>query len=254
MSVRLKTEKDIEGLRESGRILRGLLDELAGRVRKDVSLRDLDRRAREFLRERGAKAAFLGYRPEENSDPYPGAICTSLNEEIVHGLPRKRKLQKGDLLSIDAGVDFRGYITDSAVTVYVGRRAPREIRKLMDATREALEEGIRMCKPGNRLGDIGHAVAEVARKRRMRIVRGLTGHGVGFELHEDPTVYNFGNPGEGMELVPGLVLAIEPMLSLGSPNIVESPDGSFSTGDGSLSAHFEETVAVTEKGCKVLTR
>ena len=252
MSVRLKTEEDIKVLRESGKILRAVLNGLEERAEKGVSLRALDVYAREILKSFGATPAFLGYKPQKHSDPYPAAICASLNDEVVHGIPSERVLEEGDLLSVDLGVNLKGYITDAALTVYIGD-APPGIRRLMDTTRGALKRGIEECVPGKTLGDVGYVIESFVKKNGMKVVRGLTGHGVGFELHEDPTVYNFGNRGEGMKLVPGLVLAIEPMVSLGSDVIFEARDGSFKTNDGSLSAHYEQTIYIGKDGPEILT-
>ncbi|MBI5732828.1 type I methionyl aminopeptidase [Candidatus Jorgensenbacteria bacterium] len=251
--VKLKTERDLKSLRRSGNILALILQALEEYARPGVTLEDLDRLAQELLKKEKARSAFLGYRPERGSKAYPAAICTSVNEVVVHGVPTGYKLQNGDVLKIDIGVDYNGYFTDGAVTVGIGSIGEK-IQKLIDVTRDALLKAIEVCLVGNRLGDIGWTVENTVRQGGLSVVRGLTGHGVGFALHEEPTVLNYGKRGEGLELKPGLVLAIEPMVSTGSPHIVQRPDDSYATSDGSISAHFEHTVAITDQGIQVLTQ
>ncbi|PIP29753.1 type I methionyl aminopeptidase [Candidatus Jorgensenbacteria bacterium CG23_combo_of_CG06-09_8_20_14_all_54_14] len=253
MKTKLKSEGDIKLLRASGRVLAELLALLKKKVKPGVVLSELDSAAREYLKKAGARPAFLRYQPEGALKPFPAAICTSVNEQIVHGIPSAYKLVEGDILKIDAGVDYKGYFTDAAITVPVGRISKRA-EHLVRVTSQALQNAIRAAKLGGHLGDIGAAVTRTLRGSGFRAVRGLTGHGVGFALHEDPTVFNYGTKGEGMVLRPGLVLAIEPMISAGSPEIDEQPDGSYTTRDGSLAAHFEHTVAITERGPEILTR
>jgi methionyl aminopeptidase len=238
--IKLKSADDIRGLRASGRILAELLALLKKKA------------AREFLSSRGARPAFLGFQPEGTLKPFPAAICTSVNEQVVHGVPSSYALVEGDILKIDAGVEYRRYFTDAAITVPVGRVSKRA-QKLIAVTEKALAGGIAAARSGGRMGDVGAAVSRALRGTGFRAVRGLMGHGVGFGIHEDPAVYNYGTKGEGMVLRPGLVLAIEPMISAGSPEIEERPDGSFVTRDGSLAAHFEHTIVVTEKGPEILT-
>ncbi|MEK7512762.1 MAG: type I methionyl aminopeptidase [Patescibacteria group bacterium] len=251
--VRLKKERDLRLLRVSGRILAEMIEELSEMVREGTPLSALDARARTFIASRGATPTFLGYQPAGSDVAYPAAICTSVNDIIVHGLPTAYRLRSGDIVKIDAGVTYQGYITDAALTVAVLPVAPR-VRRLITATQEALDRAIAECRPGNHLGDVGHAVSSTVRRSKFSVLRGLTGHGVGFSLHEDPTVYNFGKRREGMELVPGLVLAIEPMVGIGSPDIVQYPDNSYGTSDRSFSAHFEHTVVITGEGNEVLTK
>ena len=251
--IRLKNEKDVEILRISGKILAGVLRALKKEVQVGVSLSDLDTLARELMAEKGARPAFLGYRSEGSKKAYPAAICTSVNEVVVHGLPSDYKLKDGDLLKIDAGVDFKGYITDSAITVAVGS-VSKSAKNLMNATEKALSEGIKVARAGNRVGDIGCAIQKVAEKYEVEILRGLTGHGVGFALHEDPTIWNYGVKDTGVELVPGLVIAIEPMFSESSPSITQRSDESYASADGSLTAQFEHTVLITKRGAEILTR
>ncbi len=250
--VRLKSPDDIKKIRVSGRILAELLALLKKMVKPGIATHVLDEAARAFLIRRGARPAFLGYRPEGAGSPFPAAICTSVNERIVHGVPSSYKLVEGDILKIDAGVDYGGYFSDAAFTVPVGKISERS-KRLIKTTQEALADAVRAAQPGGRVGDIGAAVSRAVRGTGFRVVNGLTGHGVGFSIHEDPLVYNYGTKGEGIVLRPGLVLAIEPMISAGSPEIREELDGSYTTRDGSLSAHFEHTVAITERGPEVLT-
>ncbi len=250
--IRLKKEKDLEGLRTSGGILARILVALKESSIAGANLLELENLAREMLKDAGATAAFLNYKPEGASVPYPAALCTSLNDQIVHGMPRNRELKDGDVLKIDFGVVYKGYVTDAALTVAIGK--PSEaVKKLVAITEGALKEGIAATRPGGSLGDIGHAIESYVEKSGLSVVEGLTGHGTGFKLHEDPTVYNYGKRSEGMKLQPGLVLAIEPMVSAGSPQIKQAKDDSYFTADGSLSAHFEKTIAVTKNGVEVLT-
>ncbi len=251
--VLLKKDKDIDGLRKSGKILVTILLALKEMTKEGVRLTDLEAKAREMLKDNGASSAFLNYKPEGAKKPYPAALCTSLNDQIVHGVPTNVKLAEGDVLKIDFGVIFEGMITDAAITVGIGRIS-EEAESLIKTTKEALEAGLEAIKaPGSRIGDIGWAVENMAEKDGFSVVEGLTGHGVGFKLHEDPIVYNYGNKGEGMLLKKGLVLAIEPMLSAGSSQIIQAKDDSYYTKDGSLSAHFEKTIAVTDNGIEILT-
>ncbi|MFA6407496.1 MAG: type I methionyl aminopeptidase [Candidatus Paceibacterota bacterium] len=250
--VRLKSEKDLELLRISGRILAATLRALSKEVKAGVILSNLDKKAKELILKEGATPTFLGYTPEGATKAYAASICASVNETIVHGLPGKYILKEGDIISIDLGVTYKGYVTDGAVTVGVGNIS-EEARALLRVTHEALQNGIEECIPGKHLGDIGYAIEKTAQIGKFRVIQGLTGHGVGFALHEDPSVFNYGKRGEGMKLVPGLVIAIEPMFSVKSPYIQQKKDDSFATKDGSLSAHFEHTVVITEEGFEVLT-
>jgi len=249
--IRLKTEKDIEGLRKSGRILSHIISELKGIIAVGVRLDELEKKAADLLDDAGAEGAFLGYRPEQGSEAYPANTCISLNEQIVHGLPDNRLISDGDAVSVDIGVRYKGYITDAAFTVAVGNASEEKLR-LISVTRQALLLAIAECIPGKHLGDIGNAVERHAGDNGFKVIRNLVGHGVGFAVHEEPEVYNFGEPGKGIELVSGMVLALEPMLSVSALRAVREKDGSFVTEDGSPSAHFETTVAITESGPEVL--
>jgi len=252
MSILLKSERDIEMLRVSGGVLARILNTLAASAKEGVHLTELDAQARELLRGEGARAAFLGYQPEGSARAYPAALCTSVNNQIVHGVPSKYALKEGDILKIDFGVDYKGFITDGALTVGVGK-VSKTAKRLMKVTQEALADGIAACVLGAHLGDIGYAIEKHAVKNGFGIASGLTGHGVGFALHEDPTVYNFGKKGEGMKIVPGLVIAIEPMFTAGMGDVTQIKDESYTTRDGSIAAHFEHTVAITERGTEILT-
>lgn len=250
--VRLKSEKDLKELRISGRILAVTLKALKEKAAVGVKLSELDELARELIENARAKPAFLGYKPEGARRAYPASICASVDDTIVHGLPSGYALRAGDVLKLDLGVNYNGYWTDAAVTVGIGQIS-KEAKRLLEVTEKSLVLGIAECKPGNHLGDIGWVIENHIKKNDLAVVRGLTGHGVGFALHEEPTVYNYGEKGEGMTLKPGLVLAIEPMVAFGSGDIKQKPDDSFVTRDGKIAVHFEHTVVVTEHRPEILT-
>jgi methionyl aminopeptidase len=248
--IQLKSAREIELMAEGGRILGRTLARLEESVRPGITTADLDAIAEEFIRSHeGATPAFKGLYG------FPGSICTSLNEEIVHGIPsRKRVLREGDVISVDVGVGYRGFFTDSAITVPVGTVDKRTDR-LLSVTREALEAGIGAATVGNHIGDIGAAVHAVVEGAGFSVVRDLVGHGIGVEFHEEPQVPNYGKPKRREKLVPGLTLAIEPMVNAGAAATRTLPDRwTIVTADGSRSAHFEHTVAITENGPRVLTR
>jgi methionyl aminopeptidase len=245
-----KSPDEIERMRIAGRITAGTIDAVVGRVRPGITTADLDEVAESYIREQGATPSFKGYRG------FPASICASINNEIVHGIPSKRRrLSPGDLLSLDFGAIWEGFHGDSAVTVVVGGEAPSdEADKLVRVTEDALEAGIAHIRPGGRLTDIGHAVQQVAEGAGYSVVREYVGHGIGRNLHEDPQIPNYGPPGRGPEMRPGLVIAVEPMVNLGGWQTVALQDGwTVVTADGSLSAHFEHTIAVTDDGAEVLT-
>lgn len=237
---------------EGGAVLADILTRLEDEVELGKATEEFDRLARALCQEHGVQPAFLGYRPPGAADPYPAAICASINEEIVHGIPSQRSLTDGDILTIDMGIIHKGFYLDSAFTVGVGNVSEKH-KRLLGVTREALNSGIAQARPGNTLGDIGAAISEVVESHKLSIVRGLTGHGIGRNLHEDPQVLNFGTPRRGEELRPGMVLAIEPMVAAGKGNMQARDDGSFVTADGSFAAHFEHTVAIIEGEPKTLT-
>ena len=232
-----------------GRILAEAVALMEKSVKPGISTQDLDKIAEDFIRSHeGAVPSFKGLYN------FPASICTSINNEIVHGIPsRKRVLIEGDIVSVDVGVKFEGYHTDSATTVPVGEIAP-ESRRLLDATREALHAGVDAARNGNHLGDIGAAVQTVVEKAGFSVVRDLVGHGIGSGFHEEPQVPNYGKPKRGLRLVPGLTIAIEPMVNIGKSGIRTMPDRwTVVTIDGSRSAHFEHTVAITDNGPRILT-
>lgn len=248
--IQLKSEREIDLMAQGGRILGQAIDALSGRVRAGVSTLELDAFAEQFIRDHdGAIPAFKGLYG------FPGSICTSINEEVVHGIPsKKRVLKDGDIVSLDVGVGYKGYFTDSAVTVPVGA-VDATTTKLLDVTRRALDAGIAAATTGNHIGDIGAAVQAVVEDAGFSVVRDLVGHGIGVEFHEEPQVPNYGKPKRREKLVPGLTLAIEPMVNVGGPATRTLGDRwTIVTDDGSRSAHFEHTVAITENGPKILTR
>ncbi|RKG52621.1 type I methionyl aminopeptidase [Corallococcus sp. AB011P] len=247
--VELKSPDEIALMREAGRIVCEILDELEKAVAPGVSTWELDALAEQLIAKKGARSAFKGYHG------FPGVLCASVNQEVVHGIPnRKRRLVAGDLMKLDFGVVYRGFFGDSARTVPVGKVAP-EAQALVDATRQSLEKAIQVMQPGNRLGDIGHAVQSHVEARGFSVVRDFTGHGIGRKLHEPPQVPNYGQAGSGMKLRPGMVLAVEPMVNQGTPDVeVLEDEWTAVTVDGRLSAHFEHTILISERGPEVLTR
>lgn len=250
--IHLYSPEETENIVFAGRILADVFKNLKKKIGIGVALNELDQLAFDLAKARGAEPAFLGYKPDGAKYPYGASICTSLNDVIVHGLPSSYRLKSGDILKIDFGVKYKRFYADAAFTAIVGK-GTKEAERLVKATQKALDEAIKRAKAGNRLGDIGWAVEKTARKFGFKAIKELTGHGIGLKLHEEPTIYNFGEKDEGMRLKPGMVLAIEPMLSAGGDAIVQKTDESWATADGSLSAHFEHTVAVTEKGPLILT-
>ena len=246
-----KSPPEVEKMRRAGRIVAGTIDAVLAAVSPGATTADLDAVAERFIRDQGATPSFLGYgRP-----PFPASICTSLNDEIVHGIPSpKRVLAEGDLLSLDFGAIWEGFHADSAVTVFVGEPPTSEAEKLVRVTEEALDAAIAQMRPGGRLSDISHAVEQTALGAGFEVVREYVGHGVGRHLHEDPQIPNYGAPGRGPELRPGLVVAVEPMVNMGGwETALLADQWTVVTADGSLSAHFEHTIAVTEDGAEVLT-
>lgn len=253
MAVSIRSRAEIAQLREAGRVVGTILQAVREAVQPGVSTGDLDDLAMELIAKHGVRSAFKGYNPDGRR-PFPGVLCTSINDEIVHGIPsHKRKLREGDIIGIDFGIVREGWYGDSAVTVPVGTVTP-EVQKLIDVTRESLELGIAQARPGNRIYDIGAAVQAHAEKHGYSVVRDFVGHGVGRRLHEDPQVPNYGPGGQGMRIKPGMVLAIEPMVNVGTWEIEElDDDWTAVTADRKLSAHFEHTIAVTEDGPVILT-
>jgi methionyl aminopeptidase len=254
--INLKTKEQIETLKVGGQKLAKVINETAKHIKPGVSTDELNKIADKLIKESGGKPSFLNYTPIGANRPYPASICISINEEIVHGIPNEdpKILKEGDVITLDAGMIYEDLYTDHAITYTVGE-VSKEIRNLLSRTKEALDAGIKQCVVGNRIGDISAAIEKVAKSSKLNIVEGLTGHGVGFGVHEDPFVPNEGNSGEGEIIEPGLVIAIEPMFALGSPKIVAMKDGyTYKTQDDSISAQFEHTVAITESGPIVLTK
>lgn len=251
----LKNLKDIEILKKGGRILAEILNTIAIEAREGVTTLELNNLAEDLILKAGATPAFKGYRPSGFDEPYPFSLCTSLNSVIVHGLPQKdRVLKKGDILGLDLGIEYEGLFTDMALTVAI-EPVSEEARKLVSVTAAALNVGIREVKAGGRIGDIGLQIERFVQSFGFSVIRDLVGHGVGFAVHEEPTVPNWGKRGEGEELMPGMVLAIEPMVSLGSGEIKISQDGwGYETQDNNLAAHFEKTILVTKEGAEILTK
>jgi len=243
-----RSAAEIERMRSANRLVSQVLEALEAAVAADVTTADLDAMAERLVRDGGAVPAFKGYRG------YPATLCTSVNAEVVHGIPSaKRKLADGDIVSIDIGVKLDGFFGDSAVTVPVGA-VPERTRALLTVTRESLERGIDQVRVGGRLSDISHAVQQWVEANGFSVVREFVGHGIGEQLHEEPPVPNFGSPGRGPKLAAGMVLAIEPMVAMGRPEVRVLGDGwTAVTRDGSLAAHFEHTVAVGEDGPVILT-
>jgi methionyl aminopeptidase len=247
----LKRPSEIDRMRAAGLILAEILEVLEGEMRSGVSTAELDAIAERMIRDAHAVPSFLGYGA---NPPFPGSICTSLNDEVVHGIPsRERRLADGDIISVDIGCILDGWHADCARTWTVGSVSTAESR-LISATRQAMEAGISAAVPGRRIGDIGYAIESIARDHGYGIVRPFVGHGIGTAMHEDPQVPNYGRPGTGMRLEAGMCLAIEPMFTLGDDDVYVEDDGwTVRTVDGSRAAHFENTIALAEGGPQVLT-
>lgn len=249
--VTIKRPSEIETMRAAGQILAGILEVIEAELRPGVTTGELDDIAARMIREAGAVSSFKGY---GSHPPFPGVICASVNDEVVHGIPSsRRRLTDGDVVSIDIGCIVDGWHADCARTWTIGD-VPPEVRDLIDTTRRGIEAGIAAAVPGNHLGDIGHAIESVAHERGYGIVRPFVGHGIGQAMHEDPQVPNYGRPGSGMRIESGMCFAIEPMFTLGGDEVVVDDDGwTVRTADGALAAHFENTIAVTHDGPDVLT-
>ena len=245
--IRLKSKEDIEGIRKSCRLLAKTFAMLGPLVKAGATGLELDRIAQEFIRKHGGKPAFLGY------DGFPNALCISVNDAVIHGIPSKRPFLPGDLVGIDCGISLGGYISDAAYTYAIGE-IPDRLRLLMKTAEESLYLGIAEAKPGNRIHDISRAIFRHNRKEGFGIVRPYCGHGVGFDVHEEPQVPNYVGAGANPRLKPGMVLAIEPMVNLGGDDVFVARDGwTVMTADHQVSAHFEHTVVITEEGPQILT-
>jgi methionyl aminopeptidase len=242
-----KSPAEIETMARAGRVVAETIALIGEQLRPGVTTADLDEVADEFIRSHGGTSSFKGYRG------YPAAICTSPNDMVVHGIPSGRTLSEGDILSVDVGVILDGFVADSAYTFAVGEISAEALR-LLEACQAALAAGIEQCRPGNHLTDLSHAIQTVTEGAGFSVVRSLVGHGIGRAMHEDPQIPNYGAPGRGPELATGMTFAIEPMINAGGADIYLHDDNwSISTTDGSLSAHFEHTVAITEEGPRILT-
>jgi methionyl aminopeptidase len=249
----LKTPAEITAMRPAGRFIAHVLTSLRGVAAAGVSLRDLDAHAHDLIREAGAHSVYLGYHPSFGAIPYPGVLCTSVNDAALHGLPSDYVLVDGDVLSIDFAAQVEGWVADSALTFQVGTPSP-EATRLIETTERALAAGIAAAQPGNRMGDISAAIGEIGRAAGYGINADFGGHGVGRTMHEDPHVPNLGRAGSGMRLKPGLVIAIEPWFMAGGDGYVIDPDGwTIRTADGSIAAHAEHTIAITPDGPVILT-
>lgn len=247
MLIKIKSEREIELLKTAGHIVYLTHQYLKPYIKEGITTKELDTLAEKFILSQGATPSFKGY------NGFPGSICTSINNQVVHGIPGKTKLKKGDIISIDIGACYKGYHGDSAWSYPVGS-INDDKKYLLEHTEKSLYEGLKQVRPGNRIGDISNAIEEYANKYRLGVIKELVGHGVGSKLHEEPDVPNYGRPGTGPLLKEGMVIAIEPMLNLGSPDIYMLEDGwTIETDDYSPSAHFEHTVVVTKDGYKILT-
>lgn len=264
--ITVKTREEIKILREGGRRLGRILAEVSSRAKPGVSALELDRLAESLIFSSGGAPSFKGYRIKETRSPFPASLCVSVNDEVVHAIPCEDKvLKEGDVVGLDIGMRWpasanasagkpAGLFTDTAVTIGVGKISP-EAKKLLRVTREALEIGIKAVRPGARVGDVSAAVQQHLEAHTFGVIRDLAGHGVGYKVHEEPLIPNYGEPGTGPELTEGMVIAIEPMATLGDWRLILAPDEwTFRTRDGSLAAHFEHSIVVTAEGAEVLTQ
>lgn len=245
--INIKTPEEIQIMAEGGKILATVLAEVEKMAKPSITTLELDRAAEALILKHGAKPAFKGY------DNFPFSLCTSVNDVIVHGLPSKYVLKEGDIVGLDLGVLYKGYNTDMALTVGIGNIS-FEAKRLLKVTEKALKIGIKKARPGNTTGDLGNTIQRYIEDQGYSVVRDLCGHGIGKEVHEDPTIPNYGQRHKGVMLKEGMVICIEPMVTMGDFRLRQSPDGyGFSTKDGKLAAHFEHTLAITKDGAKVLT-
>ena len=252
--ITIKTKEEIEILREGGKILAEVLKKISEFAKPGISTGFLNQKAREMILARGALPSFEGYKSSFSDRPYPAAICASLNNVVVHGLPSEKViLEEGDILKLDIGIKYKNFFTDAAITIGIGKMTD-EKNKLINVTKRALELAVNKVNSGSHIGDIGYVIENYVKKEGLSVVKVLVGHGVGFAVHEEPSIPNYGKIGEGPVLKSGMVLAIEPMVTLESGEVKLSKDGfGYETVDGSFSAHFEHTIAVTDNGCLILT-
>jgi len=252
--IRIKTDKEIEIMAEGGRVLARIMRELEKNVKPGIRTIELENLAENLILKSGGKCAFKGYTSEYSQIPYPACLCTSINEEIVHCIPSERVLKEGDVLKLDLGLFWKGYYLDMAVTVPVGK-VSFEAQRLIRVTKKALKLAIKKVKPGNTFGDIGNTIQRYVESQGFNVVRELCGHGIGRELHEEPKILNYGKRKTGEKIKEGMVFCIEPMVTAGDWHLKRTKDGfGYQTVDGSLTAHFEHTVAVTKYGSRILTK
>ncbi len=245
--IPIKSPQEISIMKEGGRILAEIVDYLKKISQPGIRTQDLENEARRLIKERRAQPSFLGF------DGYPAVLCTSINEEIVHVVPSEKKLKEGDILSIDLGILWKGYHSDMAITIPIGKVSSEKL-KIIEVTQKSLSLAVEKAIPGNTLGDIGNTIQEFVESQGFNVIRDLCGHGIGKELHESPQILNFGQPKRGEKIKEGMVFCIEPMVSEGSYKIKKSQDGfGFKTEDNSLSCHFEHTVAILKNGSEILT-
>lgn len=254
LSIIVKTEEEIEKITEAGKRLARILDTVKDHAVAGVSALELDALAEKLIRDGGDEPAFKGYKPDLHKKPYPASLIVSVNDQVVHGIPKADTIFKdGDIVSLDLGLKHEGCFADHAITIAVGEVNPRE-KKLLQVTRDALYAGIDQARAGNRVGDIGAAIQVFAQRNNLGIVHDLAGHGVGRYIHEDPYIPNYGKPKTGAVLKPGMTIAIEPMFNLGTGDVILMPDGyTFVTADGKKSAHFEHTILITHGDPVILT-
>jgi methionyl aminopeptidase len=253
--IEIKTPQEIEIMAEGGRILAKIMNELKKSVRPGITTMELEKLAESLILKFGGKCSFKGYKSKDGESvrPYPFCLCTSVNEEIVHVPPSNRVLKEGDVLKLDLGIFYKGFHTDMAITIPVGK-VSFEAQRLIRATKKALKLAIKKTRPGNTFGDIGNTIQRYIESQGFNVVRELCGHGIGRELHEEPKILNYGKRKTGEKIKEGMVFCIEPMVTAGDWHLKRTKDGfGYQTVDGSLTAHFEHTVAVTKNGCKILT-
>jgi len=253
--ITIKTPEEIEIMAEGGKILAKIIKELEEKAKPGITTKELDRLAESLILKSGGKCSFKGYKSTDGETvrPYPFCLCTSINEEIVHCIPSDRILKEGDIISLDLGIFYRGFHTDMAITVPVGKISP-EAQRLIRITKKALKRGIKKAKMGNTFGDIGNTIQRHVEEQGFNVVRELCGHGIGKELHEDPKILNYGKRHTGEEIKEDMVFCLEPMVTMGDWHMKKSKDTyGYETTDGSLCAHFEHTIAVTKDGAKILT-
>ncbi|PIR88142.1 MAG: type I methionyl aminopeptidase [Candidatus Harrisonbacteria bacterium CG10_big_fil_rev_8_21_14_0_10_45_28] len=249
----IKNENELAKIRMAGRIQRSVMASLAEVVKIGAVPKEIDKLAEKLIRSAGAEPAFKNYQPGGAKNPYPATICASVNNVIVHDAPTNQPLKEGDIFKIDIGVRYQGYNTDSAQTFILGRPKDKRAYELVGVTRQSLELAIEAAQTGNTLGDIGHAIQSHVEAHGFHVVKGLSGHGIGQKVHEDPHVFNFGTPGEGMHLEPGMVIAIEPMVAVSTPDLVQTETEAYASKDGSLTAHFEHTIIITSEKAEIVT-